>query len=257
MSACALHYEVSGPADRPALVFTGSLGTRLSMWDPQVRALADRYRVVRCDVRGHGGSPVPAGPYSIAQLGADLVALLDTLKLESAHLCGLSIGGMMSLWAAAHAPERVQRLIVCCTTARFADDARAGYIERARRVRAQGLEAIADAVHGRWFTEAFAARRPDVVEGIRRDLVATSRDGYAACCEALAALDLTPELSQIRAPTLVITGSSDQATPPAYGEAIAAAIPGARCEPVPAAHLANLECPERVNELLAGFLTGA
>ena len=257
MSPCALHYEITGPERAPVLVLTGSLGTSLSMWEPQLAVLVRRFRVVRCDVRGHGGSPVPSGPYSIEELGADLVALLDTLGIERAHLCGLSIGAMISMWAAAHAPDRVARLIACCTTTRFGAPAAGAYRERAALVRAEGLEGVADAVIGRWFTPGFAAARPDVVDEVRMGLLSTPREGYAACCEALAALDLTAELTRIAAPTLVIAGAEDQATPPEHGAAIAATIAGARMERVPAAHLANLECPDRVNALMTEFLEEA
>ena len=257
MSRRVLHHEISGPARAPVLVLTGSLGTSLSMWEPQLPVLARRFRVVRCDVRGHGGSPVPPGPYSIDELGADLMETLDALEIERAHLCGLSIGAMISLWAAAHAPDRVARLIACCTTAHFGAPAAAAYRERAALVRAEGLETIADAVIGRWFTPGFATARPDVVGEVRAGLVATPRVGYAACCEALAGLDLTAELARIAAPTLVIAGAEDQATPPEHGEAIAAAIPGARLAVVPAAHLANIERPDRVNPLVTEFLEEA
>jgi 3-oxoadipate enol-lactonase len=165
---------------------------------------------------------------------------------------------MTSVGAAAHAPARVHRLVVCCTTARFDPGAAEGYLGRARVVRADGLESIADAVIERWFTPEFAAARPEVVARVRDDLIATPREGYAACCEALAALDLTEDLGRIAAPTLVIAGAEDPATPPAFGEAIAAAVPGARFARVDgAAHLANLERPERVNQLLTDFLKEA
>jgi 3-oxoadipate enol-lactonase len=228
------------------------------MWDPQAQALAHRFRVVSCDVRGHGDSPVPRGPYSIAELGADLIALLDRLEVQRAHLCGLSIGGMLSLWAAAHAPERVGRLIVCCTTARFGADARSIYRERAQTVRARGLEGLADGVIARWFTPQFAAACPDVVARMRAELLATPAEGYAACCEALADLDLTAELPRIAAPTLVIAGQHDQATPPEHGEAIAGAVVSARFVALAdAAHLASVERPERVTDLFEQFLTRA
>jgi 3-oxoadipate enol-lactonase len=258
VSVCALAHRVAGPPDAPVVVLTGSLGTRLSMWDPQAQALAHRFRVVSCDVRGHGDSPVPRGPYSIAELGADLIALLDRLEVQRAHLWGLSIGGMLSLWAAAHAPERVGRLIVCCTTARFGADARSIYRERAQTVRARGLEGLADGVIARWFTPQFAAACPDVVARMRAELLATPAEGYAACCEALADLDLTAELPRIAAPTLVIAGQHDQATPPEHGEAIAGAVVSARFVALAdAAHLASVERPERVTDLFEQFLTRA
>lgn len=256
VSPCALAHRVAGAPDAPVVVLTGSLGTRLSMWEPQAQALAQRLRVVSCDVRGHGDSPVPSGPYSIAELGGDLIALLDRLGVQRAHLCGLSIGAMISLWAAAHAPDRVGRLIVCCTTARFGADAASTYRERARAVREHGLEALADGVIARWFTPEFAAACPDVVARMRADLVATPAEGYAACCEAIAGLDLTPDLPRIVAPTLVIAGERDQATPPEHGDAIADAVLGARFVALAdAAHLASVERPERVADLLEQFLT--
>lgn len=258
MTAATLHHEAAGPVDAPPLVLIGSLGTRLSMWDPQVHALAGDFRVIRCDVRGHGGSPVPPGPYAISDLGADLLATLDDLDIARAHLCGVSIGGMISLWVAANAPERVARLAVCCTTARFDSAAAQAYRQRAKSARASGLEGLADSVVARWFTPGFAATRPEVVSRMRNELVGTPREGYAACCEALAALDLTDALPRIAAPSLVIAGAEDQATPPEHGEAIAAAVAGARFERLAgAAHLASIERPEWVNELLAEFFEEA
>lgn len=248
-------HRVSGPGTAPVVVLTGSLGTDLSMWEPQVAVLERRFRVVCCDVRGHGASPVPSGPYSIADLGGDLLALLDHLELDRVSLCGLSIGAMISLWAAARAPERVQRLIACCTSARFDPEARAAYRERAITVRAEGLEPVADGVLARWFTPAFAAARPAVVARMRAGLLATSPEGYAACCEALAALDLRSELGAITAPTLVLAGEEDSATPPEHGRAIAQAIPGAELELVAsAAHLASIERAELVSALIVRFL---
>jgi 3-oxoadipate enol-lactonase len=255
---CALAHRVAGAPGAPAVVLTGSLGTRRSMWDPQAQALARRFRVVSCDLRGHGDSPVPPGPYSIPELGGDLVALLDRLEIERAHLCGLSIGGMISLWVAAHAPERVERLIVCCTTARFGAQATEAYRERAQTVRALGLESLADGVIARWFTPEFAAACPDVVARMRAELAATPAEGYAACCEALAGLDLTPDLAGITAPTLVLAGERDQATPPEHGEAIAAAVTDGRFAVLAdAAHLASVQRPETVTECFERFLSEA
>jgi 3-oxoadipate enol-lactonase len=255
VTTCALHHEISGPADAPPLVLTGSLGTDLTMWDPQVQALAQRFRVIRCDVRGHGSSPVRDGPYAIADLGQDLLALLDHLGVRRAALVGLSIGAMISLWAAAHAPDRVRALVACCTTARFDPDTATAYRERAARVRTEGLEPIADAVVERWFTPDFARRRSDVVARFRRGLVATPAEGYAACCEALATLDLTNDLSRIQAPALVIAGQDDPATPPEHGRAIADALARAQfCPIVAAAHLASVERAELVTALMLRFL---
>lgn len=242
-----LNHRLDGPPEAPAIVLTGSLGTDLSMWDPQIGALAERFCPVRYDLRGHGRSEVPPGPYSIAELAGDLLALMDELEIVRAVLCGLSIGGMVSMWAAAHAPERVSRLIVFCTSAHLGS----AYAERAATVRERGIEPIADAVLERWFTPAYARENPQAVARFRAGLTATPREGYAGCCDAIAAMDLRGELPAIRAPTLVVAGAEDPATPPDHGQAIADGIPGAEFTVIPgAAHLASVEQAARATELI-------
>ena len=251
----ALNQDLSGPETASVVVLSNSIGTTLAMWDLQVPALAASLRVLRYDTRGHGASPVPPGPYSIEDLGRDLIALLDVNGIERASLCGLSIGAMTSIWAAAQAPERIDRLILCCTSSSLGPERSAAYRERAALVREHGMEPIADAVLERWFTPAFRQARPDPVQVVRAGLVATAPEGYAGCCDALSQLDLRDALSEVRAPTLVIAGAEDPATPPDDGRLIAAGIAGARFEVVPdAAHLANIEQPELVTELIVGFL---
>lgn len=251
--ACEVHYELTGPTVAPIVVLSGSLGTDLSMWDPQMKALSHSFRVLRYDLRGHGSSPVPAGPYSIADLSADLLGLLNRLEIERASLCGVSIGGMASIWTAAHAPARVDRLAVCCTSAWL--DPEGSYRARAASVRELGIEPIADAVLARWFTPGYTDTHPELDRRMRRSLVGTPREGYAGCCEAIADMDLRPGLPAIEAPTLVIAGRDDPATPPAHGQLIADGIPAARMAVVPqAAHLANIEQAERVNELIVRHL---
>ncbi len=248
-------YTAIGPSDAPVLVMSGSLGTDRSVWGAQAEALADHYRVITYDLRGHGHSPVTAGPYDVADLGDDLLALLDRLEVENAFLCGLSIGGMASMWAAAHAPDAVDRLVVCCTTARFDLEARAAYRERGQTVREHGFAPIADAVLGRWLRPEFAEANPETAERLRGGLLATPREGYAACCEALATVDLRYDLTRIRAPTLVIAGADDMATPPEHGRLIADRVAGARLEVVAdAAHLAPVEQAEAITGLIRGFL---
>ncbi|MEV6694676.1 3-oxoadipate enol-lactonase [Micromonospora sp. NPDC051196] len=244
-----LHATVDGPPDAPVLVLGSSLGTTGAMWQPQVAALATRFRVVRYDHLGHGGSPVPAGPYRIDLLGREVLRLLDDLAVGSAHYAGLSLGGMVGMWLAAHAPERIDRLALLCTSAYLgpAD----GWRARAASVRAGQLDAIADTVVTRWFTPGFAAARPDTVAGYRDMLTATPPAGYAACCEAIAAMDLRADLAAVRAPTLVIGAADDPATPPAHAADIAERIPSARLAIVDdAAHLANVEQPAAVARLL-------
>lgn len=244
MSAAAvLHHSIEGPRDAPVLVLGHSIGCDLSMWDPQVQALSERFSLLRYDHRGHGGSPVPPGPYSLEVLGADVLALLDRLELERVHLGGLSLGGMVAMWIAARAPERVERLVLCCTSA-FLAPAETWH-ERARTVRAEGMGALTPSPVERWLTPAFRAREPAIAARLERTLLATAPEGYAGCCEAIAGMDLRPELPGIAAPTLVVAGADDPSTPPAHGEAIAAAIPDARLVALPdAAHLANVEQPE-------------
>jgi 3-oxoadipate enol-lactonase len=252
--AVEVHYELSGPAEAPVLVLSGSLGTDMSMWDPQAEPLSARFRLLRYDQRGHGRSPVPSGPYSIAELGEDLLALLDRLEIERASLCGLSIGGMTAMWVAARAPERVERLSLLCTSAQLGPESM--WRERAATVRTQGLDAIADAALERWFTEGFRRRHADTAARFRAGLCAIPPEGYAGCCEAIAEMDLRADLPAIAAPTLVIAGADDPATPPAHGRLIAGAIAGARMEVVsPAAHLANIEQADRVTELIVPFLS--
>lgn len=250
-----LAYELLGPEDGPPVVLSCSLGTDRSMWDPQTPALARRNRVVRYDLRGHGASPAPDGPYLIADLGEDLLGLMDQLAIERATLCGVSIGAMTSIWVAANAPERVRWLVLCCTSARFGADAAEVYRSRAETVREQTVEAVADGALERWFTPGFRERQPELMAQIRRGLTETSSEGYAGCCEALAALDLHSQLGSISAPTLVIAGAEDPATPPDHGRAIADGIAGARFELIEgAAHLANIEKAEVVTPLITGFV---
>jgi 3-oxoadipate enol-lactonase len=248
-----LHFVTAGPQDGPPVVLSPSLGTELEMWEAQARRLAGRHRVISCDLRGHGRSPVPPGPYSIDDLGRDLLALLDRLGLERASLCGISIGAMASMWVAARAPERVERLVVCCSSARI--DPEKAYLERAALVRARGLAEVAEGALERWFTAAFREAHPDLVRWMAERLLATPVEGYAGCCEALAGEDLRADLGSITAATLVIAGGEDPATPPEHSELIADGIAGSRLEVVAdAAHLANLGQPEVIGEFIAEHL---
>ncbi|WP_309232279.1 alpha/beta fold hydrolase [Micromonospora tarensis] len=182
-------------------------------------------------------------------LGRAVLRTLDHLDVPWVHYAGLSLGGMVGMWLAAHAPERVRRLALLCTSASLGPAEQ--WRERAATVRAAGLSAIADPVVARWFTPAFAVARPDVVAGHRAMLTATPATGYAACCEAIAAMDLRPDLGRIGAPTLVVAGADDPATPVSHAREIVRRVPGARLAVVgAAAHLANVEQPERVCRLL-------
>jgi 3-oxoadipate enol-lactonase len=250
-----IKYTVDGPADAPVLVLGNSLGTTTAMWEPQLGPLTERFRVVRYDHRGHGASPVPPGPYTLDELGADVLAMLDTLGLQRVHAGGLSLGGMVAMWLAANAPERVDRLVLLCTSAKLGPPEL--WERRAESVRNGGMAAIADVMVSRWFTPALVERQPDVVAWARAMLTETPADGYIGCCAAVQTMDLLPVLGSITAPTLVIAGAEDPATPPEHAHRIAAGIPGAITVVVPgAAHLANVEQPDAVTALMLDFLGG-
>jgi 3-oxoadipate enol-lactonase len=245
-----VHHLVAGPAGAPALVLASSLGTSTAMWEPQLAALSEHFRVVRYDHRGHGASPVPPAPYELADLGRDVLDLLDHLEIARASLCGVSLGGMVGMWLGAHAPERVDRLVLCCTSAHLPPAE--AWAERAATVRAAGTTAaVADAVLPRWLTREGAERDPARVAWLRAMLVATPAEGYAACCGVIERLDLRDRLETIAAPTVAIAGAQDPATPQVHLEAIAGGIPDARLEVLDgAAHLANVERPEAVTRLI-------
>jgi 3-oxoadipate enol-lactonase len=250
MKTVALHHESFGQADAPPLLLGGSLGTTLAMWEPQVRLLSGRLRMIPFDHRGHGASPVPLGPYTIADLGADVIALMDRLRLDQASYCGLSIGGMVGQWLAGNHPERIDKLILIATSAYLGDPV--PWLERAGTVRAAGtVEGIADIVVSRWFTPRWATEHGHTIRTYRDTLASSPVEGYASCCEAIAALDTRAELGRITAPTLVISGEDDPAIPPPHQQAIASAVAGARLETIAdAAHLPSVQRPAQVNQLI-------
>jgi 3-oxoadipate enol-lactonase len=249
-----LHHAIDGPAGAPVLLLGGSLGTTLRMWEAQL-SLAGQLRLVRFDHRGHGGSPVPPGPYEIADLGRDVLALIDALGLERVNYCGSSLGGMVGMWLGANAPERLDRLVLVCTAAYMAPASR--WRERAETVRSAGsVEPIADAVLAGWLTPGFAAAHPEVRAWLRAMLADSDAEGYASCCAAIERMDMRSSLERIRAPTMVVSGGQDPSAPPALQEEIARAVPGARHDVVsPAAHQAPVEQPEAVNRLILEHLT--
>jgi 3-oxoadipate enol-lactonase len=243
-----LAYDLTGPPAAPVLVLGGSLGTTRAMWQPQLDALTATHRVLRYDHLGHGGSQEPRGPYTIEQLGAHLIMLLDELELPVVSYAGVSLGGMVGMWVAAHHPARFDRLALICTSAYLPPAA--GWHQRAATVREQGIAAVADTIVGRWVTNGDPKRLQAMIRS-------TPSEGYASCCEAIAEMDLRPALPRITAQTLVIAGEQDLATPPEHGELITAMVPGARLEVLPdSAHLASWQHPELVNPLLHSHLTG-
>ncbi|MDS1271240.1 3-oxoadipate enol-lactonase [Lipingzhangella sp. LS1_29] len=255
MSAVDVHYTVDGPDTAPVVVLVNSLGTTLEMWDPQLASLSAEFRVVRFDMRGHGRSPVPQGPYSMADLGSDVVRLLDRLGVERAHVVGLSIGGMVGQWLGAHAPDRVAGLTLMCTAPRL--EPASAWAQRAATVRAEGTEAIADTVVGRWFTPEFAEANPQTVARTRAMVAATPAEGYAGCCGAIEGADLVPDLPSVTAPTLVVAAAEDPSTPPGVVEQVSGGIPGARYVLLEdSAHLVNVQRDAAVTQLVSDHVHG-
>lgn len=252
---CGIAYWLTGPAQAPPLVLSNSLGTDHRLWDAQADAFATRYRVLRYDTRGHGASDAPAGDYSIERLGRDVLSLMEAVGFARAHVCGVSMGGLTTLWLGVHAPQRVGRLVLANTAARIGGPE--FWADRMRVARDQGLEALADATLQRWFTESGRAARPDLVASMRDTLVRVPLAGYLGCCAALRDADLRDGAAHVTAPSLVILGTHDVATPPGLGEALAAAIPGASRAAFPAAHLSNVECAPDFTAAVLAFLDAA
>jgi 3-oxoadipate enol-lactonase len=252
----ALAAPLAGPAGAPVLVLGNSLGTSAAVWDRQAGELGASFRLLRYELPGHGGTAAAPGPYTIAGLGAGVLALLDELGIDRAGYCGISLGGMVGMWLAAHAPGRIAALGLVCTSA-YLPPAE-GWHARAARVRAGGMTAVSNMIAGRWFTPAFAVANPAVIELFLAELERTDPEGYAHCCEAIAAMDLRADLAAIRAPTLVIAGADDPATPPEHGAVIASGIDGARLEVIPdASHLAAVSAPHAVTAALLAHLSAA
>jgi 3-oxoadipate enol-lactonase len=248
-----LPYTLTGPAAAPVVVMIHSIGMTRSLWDGQLPALRDRFRVLTYDQRGHGAAPSPPGPYSIADLGEDLIGLLDDLELPEVSLCGLSLGGMVAMWAAASSPDRISRVVLACTSA-YPDNP-AKWAERAERARREGMAGLTAGSWQNWFTGAFAQAHPDLVMSLRRTVERNPAEGYAACCEVLESLDLRASLHLIRSPALIIVGAQDRSFPLDHGRCMQRGIPGSRIAEIPdAAHLANVEQPDLFNELLLSYL---
>jgi len=246
-----LFYDLRGPAGAPVVAFSNSIGTTHRMWDAQAEALAGQYQVLRYDTRGHGGSPMVSAPATVEALADDLAGLLDALHIERAHVVGLSLGGMTAQALAVRHPGRVRGLVLMATSAYLPH----GWEERAATVRSQGMGAIVDAVLARWFTPGFAAAHPDAVAPHRERFVAMAPEGYAACCAAIGAMDLRASNAAIAAPTLILAGADDPATPVAMMEDIRTRIPDAELVVLPrAAHILAVERADAVNAHLGAFL---
>jgi 3-oxoadipate enol-lactonase len=249
-----VHHTLEGPDGAPVVAFSNSLGTTGQMWDAQAAALSKGMRVLRYASRGHGETPAPPGPYTMEELAGDVIALLDRLGLERVSFSGLSIGGMTGMWLGVNAPERVERLVICCTAMQLPPSSM--WVERAAQVRAEGMGSVIDATIERWFTPGFQESRPEVVERIRETFLETDPEGYAGHCEAIAQFDMRGRLDVIGAPTLVIAGEDDPVGTPERAASIAEEIESARLVVLPdARHLAAVEQADAVTRELEQHLS--
>lgn len=248
-----INVDITGKDSAPALMLSNSLGTNLSMWDDQIGEWSRHFRVIRYDRRGHGKSGAPQGPYSMERFGRDAIAVLDAINVKKTNWCGLSMGGMVGQWLAANAPDRIEKLVLSNTNSYYAD--KSGWNDRVRFVRENGLEKLVDPNMERWFTAGFRQHSPDVIARMKTIFLTTNPAGYMACCEAIRDMDFRDSNKRVTAPTMVIVGAQDPATPPAQGELIAQQIKGAKLVSLDAAHISNMEQPKLYTETVLNFLS--
>jgi 3-oxoadipate enol-lactonase len=247
-----IHYELSGRGTSPVVVLSNSLGTNFSMWDAQAPELSKKWRVLRYDTRGHGQSLATSGPYSVDQLGRDVLDLATSLSIDKFYFCGLSLGGLTGMWLGINAPDRVHALILCSTGAKIATAEM--WNTRIETIRKSGMKSIAQATMERWFTARFREKQPKVVERIKKIFESADVEGYAGCCGALRDADLREGIGAIRAATLVISATHDPATPPSEGHFLRDHIHGARYLELDAAHLSNIEQAEQFTRAVERFM---
>lgn len=248
-----INYTLEGKADAPAIVFSNSLGTDLSMWEQQAQALCADFRVLRYDTRGHGKSAKPTGPYTIEQLGADVLDLTAGLDIETFSFCGISMGGLTGLWLGINASDRLEKLIVCNTAAKLGSAA--AWHERAALVRAEGMAPVVAGTPGRWFTADFIQKHSAYVDELLAKLMQTDPEGYAACCEALATADLRAQLPSITTTTLVVAGELDPVTTVADANYISQHVKTASQTNLPCSHISNIECADAFTQEIYRFLS--
>jgi 3-oxoadipate enol-lactonase len=245
-------YRVDGPEGAPAIVLSNSMGCTMAMWEPQIAALTERYRVIRYDRRGHGASDAPDGDYTIALLAEEAIAVVDAAGVDKAHWCGLSIGAMTGLWLATHNPERIGRLVAAsCAVHMPPADIWNG---RIRMAKSRGTAPLAEPTMKLWFTDAFRAENPDAVERVRADFATTATEGFCGCCAAMRDMDQRKTIRAISQPVLVIAGSDDTGTTATDAAAIIARVPDARGLILKASHILNVERAANFNRALLDFL---
>lgn len=247
-----INYQTFGDTANPALIFSNSLGTNFKMWQAQIDFFQQDFFVICYDTRGHGASSAPQGPYSIDQLGQDVVNLLDHLNLEKATFCGISMGGLTGQWLAIHRPERFNQVVVCNTAAKIGQEQ--AWNDRAALVREQGLQPIASTAASRWFTEPFIQSNATVVNNLQNDLAAGSAEGYASCCEALAKADVREQLKDISVPVLVVAGQQDPITTVADAQFMVERIANSQLFEINASHISNVELSNEFNQAVKQFI---
>jgi 3-oxoadipate enol-lactonase len=252
LNSVRIHYELSGKANLPVLVLSHSVGVNLATWEPQLQALAPHFQILRYDMRGHGASSTPPGPYTVADLGADVLGLLDALDLPQASFCGLSIGGLIGQWLGLNAPHRLHKLVLASAAAKIGTEET--WNTRIATVLREGLDPIIPGTLERWFTGGFRAAQPQTIDQTAAMLHATSVAGYTASCAAVRDADFRSSIQQIGVPVLVITGKADPVTTVSDGKFLAGAISGAAYTELPAAHLSNVEAAGTFNTALRAFL---
>ena len=247
-----INYQTFGDASKPALVFSNSLGTKFSMWQPQLDALKKDFYMICYDTRGHGQSSAPQGPYSIELLGEDVIHLMDNLHIDKANFCGISMGGLTGQWLAINHPERFEHVIVAKTAAPIGQEQ--AWLDRSTLVREEGLRPIAATAASRWFTDPFIQSQATIVETLSNDLGASSAEGYASCCEALAKADLREKLESIHVPLLVIAGRKDPVTTVSDAQYMVNHIRSSALFEIDASHISNIEQPKAFNQAILDFI---
>jgi len=250
-----MNCELSRKRDAPVVMLSHSLGANLLMWNPQMSALESHFRVLRYDIRGHGESDAPKGPYTLHLLGEDVVGLLDVLGIKKMHFVGLSMGGMIGQHVALNHPDRLLSLVLCDTSSMMPKESQPTIQERIDTARRQGMQALVAPTLERWFTPSFLTKKSEMVDLIRKQLLATSVEGYVGCSEAIRTLNYLERLGEIRVSTLIIVGEDDPGTPVAAAQAMHERIRKSTLVVLPSAqHLSNVEQPEAFNAALLGFL---
>ncbi|NJD68921.1 MAG: 3-oxoadipate enol-lactonase [Candidatus Methylomirabilota bacterium] len=248
-----INYIIEG--EGPVVTMSHALGCNLTLWEAQAQVLSAHFRVLRYDIRGHGGTSAPAGPYSLEQMADDLHGLLTEFGVTATHFVGISMGGMIGQIFALKYPSMVRSLVLCSTTSRYPETARSAWTERIRTVETNGMKPMVEAALERWFTAPFREHHQDVMDGVRTMIRGTPPQGYIGCCYAIPTIDVTDRLSEVRCPALVISGEQDPGTPVAMAQEIHAAIPSCELAILPSAsHLCNLEQSEAFNCALLTFL---